>query len=128
VRLDVGEVHAPWRILGLLDELHGAPRHIRRLGILLAHARRLARMTHRPAGGERVALAGPGIGVVMPGVVAGVAFGVEVIPIEWPLSVIAAVRTARVQAVVAVERIEAALRYAHADDRFRIDAEPLHAF
>ena len=49
VRLDVRQMQTPRRIARLRDEIHRAPRHVRRLGILLAHAGGLARMAHRPA-------------------------------------------------------------------------------
>ena len=49
VRLDVGQMQAPRLFSGLADEIDAAPGHIRRLGILLTHPRRLPRMAHRPA-------------------------------------------------------------------------------
>ena len=127
VRLDIGEMQAPRRIAGGGDELHGAPRHVGRLGILLPHARGLARMAHGPARGQPVAISLGGVGPIVPGIFPGVALVVEVMVVARHLRIVAAVGPEPVQAVVALERIKSALGHAHADDRPRVDAEPLHA-
>ena len=78
VRLDVGEMQAPWLVAGLADEVDAAPRHVGRLGVLLLHPRRLARVPHRPAGRELVVVALRRVGPVVPRVLARVSLFVEV--------------------------------------------------
>ncbi len=120
-------MQAPGLVAGLGDEIHGAPRHVGRLGILFPDAGRLAGVAHGPAGGEAVALAGGGVGPVVPGVVAAIALVVEVAVVARDLRIVAPVGAEPVQAVVALVGVEAALGDAHADDGAGIDAEPLHA-
>ena len=127
VRLDVGEVQAPGAVARLGHEVHGAARHVGSLGVLLLHAGRLPRMPHGPARRQRVALALCGIGPVVPRVVAGVALAVEIAVVARELRVVAAIGAGGVQAIVALVGVEAALRHAHADNRVRVDAQPLHA-
>ena len=121
-------MQAPGTVTGLGHVIHRTPRHVRRLGILLRHPGRLARMAHRPAGGERIALALRCIGVVVPGIVAGIALLIEPHVVTRIVRLKAAIRPHAVQPIVALVRIEAAFGDPHADDRLRIDAEPLHAF
>ena len=127
VRLDVGEVQAPWVVTDLGHELHGAPRHVGCLGVLLLHARGLAGVPHGPARGQCIAVALRSVGPIVPGVVAAIALVVEVAVVARHLRVVAAVGALRVQPIVALEGVEAALGNAHADDGVGIDAEPGHA-
>src|SRR5580698_6799266 len=111
-------MQAPRRVAGLADEIDAAPGHVRRLGILLAHPRRLPRMAHRPARGQGVALAVGGVGPIVPRVLAVIALVVEIAVVARPPRRIArAVGAHAVQTVVALVGLKAAFGYSHADDR-----------
>ena len=66
--------YAPeWRVVRFGNEVHGAPRHVGCLGILLGNPRQLAGVPHRPAGGERIAFALRRVRPVVPRIVAAIA-------------------------------------------------------
>ena len=121
-------MQAPRRVASFTHVVHGAARHVRRLGILLVQARRFARVPHRPARRKPVAFALRRIGVVVPGIVAGIAFVVEIAVVARQPRIVAPVGPDAVQTVVALVGIEAALGHPHPDDRCRIDTKPLHPF
>ncbi len=106
------------------DELHRATGHVGRLGILVPDPGRKARMAHRPAGQE--VSVGPcgGIGEVVPGIIRLVSALPQIVAV---FRVDAFAEKARIDAVVAIERLEAALGQKLAAVGTRINAEPLHA-
>ena len=124
VRLDVGQMQAPRPAvgLGLADEVHRAPRHVGRLGMLVGHARGLVGVHQQPAVLQRAVVVGAGIGPVLPRVRRFESAAAQI------LVVFRARPSGRMQPVIALVRLEAAFGDMHADHRFRRDAERLHAF
>ena len=124
VRLDVGQMQAPRSPVGFgfRDEIHRAAGHVGRLGVLVRDARGLVGMNQKPAVLQASVGVRAGIGPMLPGIF-------RLIAVLAQVSIIARARPAgRMQAVVALVRLEAALRDMNADDRIRRDAEHLHAF
>ena len=123
VRLDVGQMQAPWPsvVLGFRDELHRAPRHVGRLGMLVRYARGLVGMHQQPAVLQAPVLGRAGIGPVLPRVWRVVAVLAQIIVVGR------ARPPGRMQAVVALIGLEAAFRHMHADDGVLRNAEILQA-
>ena len=115
VRLDVGQMQAPWPsvVLGFRNELHRAPRHVGRLGMLVRHARGLVGVHQQPAVLQAPVLGRAGIGPVLPRVRRVVAVLAQIIVVGRPRP------PGRMQAVVALIRLEPAFRHVHADNRVR---------
>ena len=123
VRLDVGQVAQPGLVAGGFHEVDGALRHVGRFGMFVRHARRQIAVAHQPARQDFAVVAFGGIGPFLPGIAAAEAVLAQIIVVGG----FGIVGPVRVQAVVALERLEAALRQQHADVRGRVDAEPFHA-
>ena len=113
VRLDVGQMQAPWPpvVLGFRNELHRAPRHVGRLGMLVRHPRGLVGVHQKPAVLQAPVLGRTGIGPVLPRVRRIVAVLAQIIVVGRPRP------PGRMQSIVALVRLEPAFRHMHADDR-----------
>ncbi len=121
MRLDVGQMQAPWPavIFRFRNELHRAPRHVGRLGMLVRHACGLVGVHQQPAVLQSPVLGRAGIGPVLPRIGGVVAVLAQIIVVGRPRP------TGRMQAVIALIRLEAAFRHVHADDGVLGDAEIL---
>ena len=124
VRLDVGQMQAPRPavVFRLRDEIHRAPRHVGRLGMLVRHARGLVGVHQQPA--------------VLQSRRPRPRRNWPSAPTDWRRRSRAGAdncrrpdaAAGRMQAVVALIGLEAAFRHVHADDGVRGDAEILQAF
>ncbi len=91
--------------------------------MFLGHPGRPVGIFHQPTRNQFAVVAVGRVGPCLPRVVAVQPLFAQILIVRRVLVVVAV----RMHAVIALERSKAAFRGVHTDDRFRVDAEPLHA-
>ncbi len=129
MRLDIGQVAAPGLIAFFFDEFHCAPGQVGRFAVLFGDVGRFVRVLQEPSGQNIAVVVDPGIGIVVPGIVAVIAFAAEIfVVLERTARIVETFRTFRTHAVVALVDVEAAFGDAGADGAVGFQAEAAHAF
>ena len=124
VRLDIGKMQAPVSVVAaFLHEVLRAPRHVGGLGMDFLHPCGQPGVAHFPAVDDVAVAVDRGGAIVLPRVFAFVAQFVEIAVVGEIRRAVAA----RMQAVVAVEGLEAGLGRQHAMGRGPVDPQPVEA-